>query len=37
MFLLKASNLADFPALADLVYEMFSEEEKNALGNNLRI
>lgn len=34
MFLLKASKMADFPALENIVYQLFSVEEKTALENN---
>ncbi len=34
IFLLKASKMADFPALENKVYELFSVEEKDALENS---
>lgn len=34
LFLLKASKMADYPALENIVYELFSVEEKDALENN---
>lgn len=34
LFLLKVAKLAEFPALESRIYELFSEEEKNALEND---